>query len=152
MDQKGFQSFLFFASLVLTAVEVEAKRSQREAIFRRMEIESLLVNDNIHLTEAEKSRYRTNYESHSVEDLLDLIDGKQSKLNQAQRKIASDLLIERLGQTQYRSEEAALFNLSLRELYDVSQGKYADATDYQITRARDLLDEALLRAKSTSDL
>jgi hypothetical protein len=151
LDQKGSH----YSSLHLPQLgsQVEAKRNQREEVFRRMEIESLLVNDNLHLTEGEKTEYRENYEQHSVEKLLDLVDSKQSKLNRAQRKIASDLLIERLGQsTQYRSEEAVLFNLSLRELYEVSQGRYADATDYQITRARDLLDEALLRAKSVPEL
>lgn len=127
---------------------MESKRKQREEIFRRMEIESLLVNDQLHLTEQEKAEYRQNFDKHSVEELLEMIDGKKSKLNVAQRKIASESILQRLGETQYRAEEMALFNLSLRELYDVTQGKYADATDYQINRARELLDEALLRAKS----
>jgi uncharacterized protein with von Willebrand factor type A (vWA) domain len=131
---------------------VELKRKQREEAFRRMEIESLLVNDQIHLTEHEQSLYRTSYEKYSVEDLLEMIDGKQSKLNIAQRKIASELLIERLGQTQYGAEETALFNLSLRQLYDVTLGKYEDATDYQIHRASEILDEALLRASSVPNL
>lgn len=117
-----------------------------------MEIESLLVNDQIHLTEQEQSQYRTNFEKYSVEDLLEMIDGKQSKLNIAQRKIASELLLQRLGGTPYGAEESALFNLSLRELYDVTQGKYEDATDYQMDRARQLLDEALHRARSVPNL
>lgn len=128
------------------------KRQEREAAFRRMEIESLLANDQIHLTEQEKIKYRNDYSKKSVDDLLDLIDGKQSNLNRAQRKIASDLVLERLSGTQYESEELVLYNLSLRELYDVSQGKYSDATDFQITRARELLDDALLRARSNSNV
>jgi hypothetical protein len=131
-------------------MQVERKRKEREAAFRRMEIESLMVNDQIHLTEKEKKEYRDHFEKYSVEDLLDLVDGKQSNLNRAQRKIASELLVQRLQGTQYKDEEARLFELSLRELYDVSVGKYVDATDFQITRSREILDEALQRARGSS--
>lgn len=118
-----------------------------------MEIESLLANDHIHLTEQEKLQYKNEYSQYKVEDLLDLVDGKQSNLNRAQRKIASELVLEKLSANQqYQQEESILYNLSLRELYDVTQGKYSDATDFQINKARELLDDALLRARSSSNL
>jgi len=138
MDEDAIESFWI--------QKVENKRRDREQAFRRMEIEALLVNDEAHLNEVEKEEITEKLKEQSIEELLDIVDRTQSVEGVASRELASKIVAERLGNEDISAEEAALASLPLRELYAISIGDYVDATDYQILRAKELLDVALTRA------
>jgi maltodextrin utilization protein YvdJ len=128
---------------------VELKRREREDAFRRMEIESLLVGDERYPTQEALTELRRNLKDKTVQELLDVIDNNQLSGNVASRRIASDAVMAQLHGTRLVDEESMLSTLTLRELYSVSVGEYIDATDYQITRAKEMLDAALLTARRT---
>ena len=127
---------------------MERRRRDRDEAFRRLEVESLLLNDEKYATMTEKEEISSALRQKTIPDLLDVIDKAEISGNVASRTVASQLALERMGkvsQSAFSDEDRALAALSLRELYGVSMGEYADATDYQIAKASELLDDALVR-------
>jgi len=117
---------------------VEEKSKEREESFRRLEIESILsdspVGDNA-------SRVREMMERENSPSIRTLLDGLETPDLRERRKAESSAILAQLPK-RYATEENAMQDLSLSQLYDMTVGEHSP-TNYQKSRSQDILDWAI---------
>ena len=119
--------------------KIEKRRKQREESFRRLEIEAQMYESSNPLLDINNVRMKEEYSQRSVADVLAEVDTLEKR---AARRLESEQNIQKRLQGAQLSEERSLQQYSLRELYEVITGTLK-ATDFQIYRARTLLDAAM---------
>lgn len=119
--------------------KIENRRRQREESFRRLEIEAKLYESDAPLLDINNVKMKENFAGKTVEEVLAQID--TIKQRQARQEESEEGIQQRLSGTQL-SEEQQLVQFSLRELYEIVTGQ-KQASDFQIYRARTLMDAAM---------
>ena len=131
MDEEAIEEFYI--------LKIEKRRKQREESFRRLEIEARLHETANPILDINNVKTRENFSGKTVEEVLALLDTPEQR---ARRQRDSQESIQlRLGAPQL-AEEQQVVGYSLRELYEIITGRMT-ATDYQIYRARTLLDASM---------
>ena len=119
--------------------KIERRRKQREESFRRLEIESQLYKNEKPFLNINNIKMKENFSEKTIEEILlqfDTIE-KQNK-----RQIESKNNIQKRLNKKELIEELELQEFTLRELYEISIGT-RKASDFQIYRARTILDTAM---------
>jgi hypothetical protein len=119
--------------------KIEQRRKQREESFRRLEIEAQMYESSDPLLNINNVRMKEDSSKRSVADVLAELDTPKKR---RARQVDSEDNIQKRLQGEQLSEERKLQQYSLRELYEVVTGTLK-ATDFQVYRARTLLDAAM---------
>jgi hypothetical protein len=119
--------------------KIEKRRKQREESFRRLEIEAQMYESSNPLLDINNVRMKEDSSRHSVAEVLAELDTPEKR---RARQLDSEQNIQKRLQGEQLSEERKLLQYSLRELYEVVTGTLK-ATDFQVYRARTLLDAAM---------
>eukprot|EP00605_Chrysophyceae_sp_TOSAG23-4_P000028 GSChrysophyteH1.ASY1.ANO1.28.1 assembled CDS len=120
--------------------KVEAKKIEREAEFRRLEIQTILQKQqggDIAGGALNSQEAISFVQDKPIADLLEQLD---SEFTRSARKSRSADTQRRLL-SPYDDQEAVLSDLSLAALYDISIHNGQDYSSYQIERARQIIDE-----------
>lgn len=160
MDEKAIEKYWID--------KVNRKRAEREAAFRQMELEALLMNDEFMVEQGidggpqEQPSLEEALRGASVDELLTVLEEDVPEQMMKKRQ-ASELLLghmDRYGllskeyphtnnQDSLVEDDELLQSLTLKELYTVSLGSQDGLfSDYLVYRARQILDATLSRNMS----
>ena len=118
--------------------KVGLKRKFREEAFRRLEIESILLGEE---PDKEKLATKDKLDKNSVNDLLSVLD---TPLLLSKRQSESTAFQQRLKEPALLAEEKILADMSLEELFVVTQNSDVTAySDFQKYRAKQMLDVSM---------
>lgn len=119
--------------------KIERRRKQREESFRRLELEAQLYDGTKPVLDINNVKMKEAFSERTVADVLQELDTvamRKARQADSEQSIQKRLSIEQL------EEERELQQYSLKELYEVVTG-VLPATDFQIYRAKTLLDAAM---------
>jgi hypothetical protein len=119
--------------------KIERRRKEREEAFRRLELEAQLYEGKSPVLDINNVRMKEEFSGKTIAEVLVELDTPERRAERQQdsaRSIQTRLSGEQLA------DERSLQQYSLRELYEVVTGQLK-ATDFQMYRAKTLLDAAM---------
>jgi hypothetical protein len=121
-----------------TNIRIDASRANREEAFRRLELESLMDDENDQKLAVLRNKYNEGLQNKekNVEQLLEAMDNEELLAG----RVADSRKMQKRIHRSMKKEEQTLSQLSLKELYQIST-KHREGTDYQIERSQKILDD-----------